>query len=343
MVGDGGITSDPVRRILREHLHCMPMPGCTVAVLSSRDPDVVEYAGTERLPAGEPVGAQTWWDLASLTKVLVTVPEVLELADDGLLDLDVPLGQQWHRARNRELGAATPADLLSFRAGLPSWLPFYERAGRPEDVLEAVLSTAPLRPPGGDAEYSDIGFVVLGEVVRDLRGEPLSELARRRSGLRFGPIEGRVAATERCAWRGRLLHGEVHDENAAALGGTSGHAGAFGTCALVADEVRLWAWDPARRPWLDRATLRWSTGPDGARFGLGWWLPPTRGLGGSRPGPGSFGASGFTGNRIWVEPTRDYAVVVLSNRVHPERGDPEPFRHWCHRLLDDLGDALAAP
>jgi CubicO group peptidase (beta-lactamase class C family) len=318
----------------------MPMPGCALAVLLREGPDVVEFAGVEALPAGEPVDAGTWWDLASLTKVLVTLPEVLALADDGLLDLQIPLGRQWHRLQDRALGTATPADLLSFRAGLPAWLPFHERAGTPAEALEAVLSTSPLRPPGGKAEYSDIGFAVLGQVVQDLRDQPLSELARRRSGLVFGPIGGHVAATERCGWRGRLLRGEVHDENAAALGGVAGHAGAFGTCTQVVGEVRRWAWDPARHPWRDRATRLWSVGDDGGRYGLGWWLPPTRDLGGSRPGPDSFGASGFTGNRIWVEPARGYAVVVLSNRVHPERGDREPFQRWCSGLLDELGDAL---
>jgi CubicO group peptidase (beta-lactamase class C family) len=94
--------------------------------------------------------------------------------------------------------------------------------------------------------------------------------------------------------------------------------------------------DPTRHAAARRC---WSTGPGDVRFGLGWWLPPTGGLGGPAAGPDGYGASGFVGNRLWFEPGRGYGVLVLSNRIHPARGDRAPFAAWCDRLMAAVAEA----
>jgi CubicO group peptidase (beta-lactamase class C family) len=267
-------------------------------------------------------GHDDWWDLASLTKVLVTLPEVLDLVPDP----SVPLGAVWDRAAAHPVGAATIAELLSHRAGLPATVRFYERLTGYDTIVDAALRTTIEKRP--TAVYSDLGFLLLGALVQHLSRTPLAALAKRRSHLELGAAPGPAVPTEECPTRNRLIVGEVHDENAWAMGGSAGHAGAFGTLGLVTEAARWWL--NHRSP----ATECWSTGPDGARYGLGWWLAPTRGLGGPHPGPGSYGHSGFVGNRIWIEPARGYGVVILSNRIRWGRGDRAPFDRWCDRLLN---------
>jgi CubicO group peptidase (beta-lactamase class C family) len=269
-------------------------------------------------------GREDWWDLASLTKVLVTLPEVLDLVPD----LSARLGDLWPRAAGHPVGAATIAELLSHRAGLPPTVRFYERLSGYDAIVEAALETEIENRP--TAVYSDIGFLLLGALAQHLSRTPTPVTTARPTGLRLEVAPGPAVPTEHCPIRGRLIAGEVHDENAWAMGGAAGHAGAFGTLDLVTRAAQSWLRTPSR------ATDWWSTGPNGERYGLGWWLAPTRGLGGPRPGPGSFGHSGFVGNRLWLEPSRGYGVVILSNRILRGRGHPEPFQRWCDRLMTAL-------
>jgi CubicO group peptidase (beta-lactamase class C family) len=301
-----------VRDLLARLAEEAPLPAVAISVFDRQEVLASVVRGA---------GHHDWWDLASLTKVLVTLPEVLALRPD----LTAPLCEVWDRANGRPVGAATIAELLSHRAGLPATVRFYERLSGADAIVEAALRIKTESRPA--AVYSDIGFLLLGALVQDLSGTPLAALAKRRSGLRMAVPPGPAVPTEHCPFRGRLIVGEVHDENAWAMGGSSGHAGAFGTLDLVTRAARSWLMQDSR------ATECWSTGPDGERYGLGWWLTPTRGLGGPTPGPGSYGHSGFVGNRIWIEPERGYGVVILSNRILWGRGNREPFLSWCDRLL----------
>ena len=323
-----------------------PMPAVAVSVF---DREQVVYQAIRGAPE------HAWWDLASVTKILVTLPEALEW-----LELDKPLGQQWSRAAGRPVAAATVRQLLAHNAGLPAIVPFFQTAKSRQEIVEGALCLPLEREPGGDAVYSDFGFLLLGELIQETTGRTLADLATARTGLRFGPLgaprrwprragdaaaiaaptggggAGDVAVpTERCPWRGRLVVGEVHDENAYAMGGVAGHAGAFGTLELVTRASR--AWFAAGDAEVTRCQ---ATNPQGERFGLGWWLGNTRGLGGPSPGPSAYGCSGFVGNRIWLEPDYGYGVVILSNRVHPVRGDRAPFTAWCADLLRAVGSAM---
>lgn len=310
------------RRLVAE----APVPAVGVGVISRDEVLYQEITGVADLTTGRPVQPDDWWDLASLTKTQVTLPEVLDLRDTGVLDLDQPLGAQWAPARGRPVGHATPRALLSHSSGLPATAEFFRTCHSRAEVVAATLAM-PLDGPR--PAYSDLGFIVLGEVVRDLTGRSLRELAASRSGFQYTLSSENAVATEHCAWRDRLIVGEVHDENAAAMDGVAGHAGAFGTLPLVLAAAQGWLRD-------DRGTTANVTQGYEERFGLGWWLPPTRGLGGTSPGVRGFGCSGFVGNRIWLEPDDGYGIVVLSNRIHPTRGDLAPFKAWWTSLVDAL-------
>ena len=287
-----------------------PMPAVAVAVFDRDRVLASTVHGVADLSTGRPATRGCWWDLASLTKVLVTLPTVLALG----LPRDRPIGELWPRAAGRPAGRASLDDLLAHRSGLPATAPFYETRHGPA-IVDAALDTEPAEP---QPVYSDLGYIILGALVEDLTGAALPG-----RGLRLGGPVAPAVATERCPWRGRLVCGEVHDENAHAMGGYGGHAGAFGTLDRVV---------AAARPFLGPAPPCLARNAAGERFAAGWWLHPARGIGGPGAGADGFGAGGFVGNRLWFEPSRGYAVLVLSNRVHPVRGDRAPFAAWCDEL-----------
>jgi CubicO group peptidase (beta-lactamase class C family) len=291
-------------------------------------------SGTADLTTGRPAQTDDWWDLASLTKVLVTLPEVLDLVDRGALDLDQPLADAWPRSAGYPVAEATIQQLLSYDAGTPGIVDFFRTIAGAAQIVEAALATPLARPVGSGAVYSDIGFILLGQLVVDHTGRSLAELAVARTGLRYGPVPGAAVATEHCRWRNRLIIGEVHDENTAAMGGVAGHAGAFGTLDLVTAAARDWlAERVVSRSLHAKARQCWSVNDRGEEFGLGWLLTPRSGVGGPTGSPHGYGCAGFVGNRIWLEPSFGYGVVILTNRIHPNRTDAEPFRRWCDRLF----------
>jgi len=301
----------------------------------------------------------------------VTLPEAL-----ARLELDAPLASLWPRAAAAPVGGCTVRQMLCHSTGLPDTVQFFRTLRTREAIVEAALAL-PLTPSQGPV-YSDIGYLLLGELLTEVTGSSLADLALARTGLRFAPLPGPAVPTEQCPWRGRLVQGEVHDENAWAMGGVAGHAGAFGTLDLVTSAARaVLPEQPARSDGAatkdseqparsDGAATKDSARParsDGAatddsargakpqelqatsaageRFALGWWLAPTRGLGGPDPGPNSFGHAGFVGNRVWFEPDYGYGLVILSNRVHPTRhADRAPFIAWCDNLLQTVAGEL---
>lgn len=299
----------------------------------------IRVSGIANLETGEPVTLDHWWDLASLTKILVTLPEVLRLVDSGRTSLSDRLVDWWPEAASSPYAKASIAQLFSYDAGAPATCTLYAEGPAPRsDLIRAALHTPQQRPIGSGGLYSDVGILLVGEAIAAV-GKPrgLSTLAEQRGWCRYGRPPGPAVATERCAWRGRLIVGEVHDENAAALGGVAGHAGAFGRLDTVARAATAWLSGDVASPGLTADVTRcWATGVTGERYGLGFRLAGPGSLGGPLAGPGSYGISGFVGNRLWVEPNRNYAVVILSNRIHPHRTPRESFDAWCDQVLSDL-------
>jgi CubicO group peptidase (beta-lactamase class C family) len=278
----------------------------------------------------------TVFDLASLTKVMATTPLLMRLVDAGGVDLDTALARLLTGWAVGDRGAIRVRHLLDHSAGLRGHDRLWERAsGRRE--YEAAIRALPLeRPPGAAAVYSDLGFMLLGFIAADLAERTLDDQFARLTdelgidGVGYRPPSdwrARTAPTEFDPWRGRLLVGEVHDENAAALEGVAGHAGLFGTAAAVGAYARvvLETFDratPIGSPELMR-TFATRTGVPGSSRALGWdTMLPTSSCG-TRLSSSAIGHTGYTGTSLWIDRLRDLYVVLLTNRVHPTRANDQ--------------------
>jgi beta-glucosidase-like glycosyl hydrolase/uncharacterized protein YbbC (DUF1343 family) len=292
--------------------------------------------GTLTWDEGSPaVTADTIYDLASLTKVVATTSMAMMLVDEGRLDLDARVVDFLPAFRGGGKEEVTVRHLLTHSSGIGWWAPLYEEL-RGQDVYVArIVATDLASAPGSRTRYSDLGLILLGEVLERVAGESLESFVERRvfaplgmadTGFRPDPsLRHRIAPTEEDPWRGRLLHGEVHDENAYALGGVAPHAGLFGTARDLAafaqamlhggvyDHHRL-----ASREIVERFTTR--AGLPGSDRALGW---DTKSAAGSSAGDlfsrRSFGHLGFTGTSLWIDPDRELFLILLTNRVHPTR------------------------
>jgi CubicO group peptidase (beta-lactamase class C family) len=325
-------------------------PGAVLEVLH-RDELVIRHAVGSQSSAQDARAAttETIYDLASLTKVLVTTPLLLQAAAERRLRLDDPLAVHLPEAH---APGVTLRHLLSHSSGLPAWIPFYLGVTGYEAVVAHAAAAHPTAPAGDQVVYSDLGFILLGEVVRRAFGSPLDTLAAQRI---FGPLEmrdttyrpssilhDRIAPTEdgtaieqamageagrRHRWRRYLIWGEVHDSNAYAMGGVSGHAGVFGTADDVMRYARMWLAEGLAsgsnvlpREFAQAATR--GQPPDRTR-GLGWALTGPHGWWGAALSPNAFGHTGFTGTSIVIDPEHTLAIVLLSNAVHLGRDRTE--------------------
>jgi CubicO group peptidase (beta-lactamase class C family) len=293
------------------------IPGAALGVVTADGRDEIRLAGMAALvPEPEALTEDHWFDLASLTKVIATTTMILRLADDGRLDLDRPLTDAIPDLRQYDVAGAaerrlTFRDCLGHRTFLPATEPIYTYGNDPARLRAFVLQREWRHGP---PVYSDIAFILLGIAVERITSEPLSAFPLG-AGLSYGPPPGPAVATESCSWRGRVLKGEVHDENAAALGGEAGHAGLFGTVAGVLGFARGLldgsGASPAmleaiRNPVRDDRTCGWER-----RF-PGWH-------GGDSCSAATIGHTGFTGTGLWVDFDRGLAWTLLTNRVHPGR------------------------
>jgi beta-N-acetylhexosaminidase len=291
----------------------------------------------------------TLFDLASLTKVIATATLVMRAVDEGMLALEDMVADRLPAWRGPDRERVTVADLLEHASGLTAFLPFFrDHHGRAD--FERAICTLPLEyPPRTQSIYSDLGFMLLAFILEDayrvpfsdlfrpdrifrlkaeatgVKGEPASfsdsSSFRSDSSLLFNPpkeLRARCAPTELDLWRGRLLQGEVHDENTWELGGAAGHAGLFGTAEAVGTFARLVLNGSLAKPETLERFVRKSTVPGSSRA-LGWdTMLPTSSCG-TRLSPRAIGHTGFTGTSLWIDPAQDLYVVFLTNRVHPAR------------------------
>lgn len=291
------------------------IPGAALGLVTREGERAVLHAGAAQIvPDRRVLDRDTWFDLASLTKVIFTTTRILDLAATGRLDLDAPLTsvlpdfRQYHPdCWERKI---TFRQCLGHRTPLPGVEPLYTYGQDPATLRAFVLQR---QWRAGPAVYSDINFILLGIALERSENKPIQdfELA---DGLTWKPDPAQTAATEECTSRGRVMVGEVHDENCFALQG-SGHAGLFGTIdgvldfayslldgsGATADSIAL-----MRTPLSDQRTHGWE------RPNLGW-------SGGDGCGPGVIGHTGFTGTGLWIDFERGLAWSLLTNRVHPSR------------------------
>jgi len=280
-----------------------------------------------------PATPETIFDLASLTKVIATTTVVMKLVDTGKIGLNDRLKSWLPSWRDSEKSEVTVADLLEHTSGLTAHLPFY-RDCRGREEFEHQICSLPLEyAPRSRSIYSDLGFILLGFLATDAShgkdlGGQFDTVAKTLTlgDLRFRPPaiwNPRIAPTEVDPWRGRLLRGEVHDENGWALGGVAGHAGLFGTVRAVGRFARavlktLSGDDLLVQPATLARFIQKSPTPGSSRA-LGWdSMVPTSSCG-HRFSPKAIGHTGYTGTSLWIDQAQDLYVAILTNRVHPTR------------------------
>ena len=345
-------------------------PGAVLAVRLRGALQCVAVAGRlSSEPPGLPVQPSTIYDLASLTKPLVTVTSVLLLIQRAKVALEDPVQQVLVELEGALIGQVTVRDLLTHRSGLPGWRPLYERleargiipglsSGNQsvkQHVLQMIRDEPLIYARRERSVYSDLGFMLLGFLAERLSGMALDrwceEAIARPLGadpLIFCPMTGRgqspidisrIAPTEQDEWRNRLLRGEVHDENAAAMGGVAGHAGLFGTAESVLAVSGAWlcAYHGKGSILEGELVRQFTTRQEPAArssWALGWDTPSAPSSSGSCFSERSFGHLGYTGTSLWIDPQCELEVVLLSNRVHPRRKNEKikVFRPYIHDL-----------
>ncbi len=347
-----------------------PMYGGAV-VLAAKDGMIVEHAAVGHalryasadgieLPPDEwvPMTEDTIFDLASVSKLFCTVV-VLQLVEEGLIDLDTPVAQYIPEFAQNGKEEVTVRHLLTHTSGLRAWRPLYSLYDTPEERIAAIYADDLTDPPGTRFVYSDLGLIVLGKLAERVTGAPLDELVAERiteplgmTDTMYNPpasLHHRIAATEDMPWTGRgIVRGEVHDENAWSLGGVAGHAGVFSTASDLAvfsqmllnggryGKVRILSEEMVRQAITDQNV---GIPPNiTSRRGLGFELHQPYYMA-SLDSPVTFGHTGFTGTSVVIDPLSRSFVILLTNRVHPDRnwGGNNPSRQAATR---DFGRAI---
>ena len=344
-----------VEQALEEAAQRGVFPGAVLLVSRNGETLFERAVGKRSIDADSaPMRPEVVFDLSSLTKPLATTLAFFALADEGRVALDAPVAAAVPELAEHAKSAIIYRHLLAHSSGLPAHRRFFERVGGRGGAVESahvgsdsarammfdLVHREPLESaPGARAVYSDLGFILLGEAIERLAATRLDRFCHERiyaplgiDELTFFDLAAGVpshrlpiAPTQRCPWRGRLLRGEVDDENAFAMGGIAGHAGLFGTArsvdALARALLRAWRSDGGilRRATVDAMWTVDATVPGSTRA-LGWDTPaPERSMAGARMSRHTVGHLGFTGTSLWIDLERSIGVVLLTNRVHPSR------------------------
>ncbi|HUF30100.1 MAG TPA: serine hydrolase domain-containing protein [Gemmatimonadaceae bacterium] len=344
---------DSVSQVVRQAVADSAFPGA-YAVVGSRDR--VYFSGgfgvIDWLPGSPAPDERTLWDLASLTKVIGMTTGMMQLVSRGAVDLDAPVSRYLPRFTGPGKDAVTVRHLLTHSSGLPPWRPLYKESETPLEAVAAVYATELDTVPGARMAYSDLGAILLGQIVEQLSGWPLDQYLALHV---FGPlgmletgftprtsVSWRTAPTEYDPWRQRHVRAEVHDENAFRLGGVSAHAGLFSTGhdLTIFSQMLLGGGARAGVRIVPEATIRAFTHVQDSSLShraLGWETPSGSNSAGrllSRP---AFGHTGFTGTSMWMDPTRDLFVILLTNRVNPTRQNAR-----IGRVRSALADAVVS-
>ena len=369
----------PVADVLEKAVAAGAFPGAVVLVSQGGRPVYhAAFGSRSREPERTPMRADTVFDLSSLTKALATTTAFMLLVREGKVRVDDRVTRFFPNFGVHGKTGVTFRHLLTHSSGLPAWRPYFkdivrvEKEGRPnfvashgarEYVYELIHRERLEYDTGTHSVYSDVGFMLVGELVETVGGTSLDRFCRERifrplalrstafvdlSQLRLrklSPATDMIAPTERCPWRKRVLCGEVHDDNAYAMGGVAGHAGVFSSAADVDALVnRLVACWHGTDDFLPQSMVRefWTrdtTTPD-STWALGWDTPsPDASSAGSRIGTPAVGHLGFSGTSVWIDLQRHAHVILLTNRVHPHRAN-ERIREVRPRLHDAVFAAL---
>jgi serine-type D-Ala-D-Ala carboxypeptidase len=345
----------PAFSILQESITQQAFPAASTAVTHqgrlvasksfghlTNDPGAPSFSRSLREGGEVDVGSSTLFDLASLTKVIATTPMAMLLYERGLLDLDAPISaiipEFIHDAETEAEAKKDPRRrevtlrmLLSHSSGLPAYEKLFLKARTRNELLHAAFTTPLAANPATSANYSDIGFIILGIALERLADESLDRFCQREifapltmTNTAFNPpmeVRAQIPPTANDkTFRQRIIQGEVQDENASILGGVAAHAGLFSTAADLAKfaQAMLNQGHSIFRPETVTLFTRRESAPPATSRALGWDTPSTPSQSGKYFSPQSFGHLGYTGTSIWIDPTRQLSVTLLTNRTWPD-------------------------
>ena len=341
----------PIAELAKKEIQAGRIPGAVILIGNQGKVVYRQAFGLRaRKPKKVPMTADTIFDIASLTKVIATSTAVAQLVEAGKLNLEDPVVKYWPEFKANGKEAITVRDLLTHYSGLRPDLDLKPNGSGYDTALRMVEEEKPILPPGASFIYSDINFIILGELVSRVSGKPLDlycadhifkPLGMEDTGFKPSPLlQPRIAPTQyQHGTRGKILWGEVHDPVARGMGGVAGHAGLFST----ADDLAIFAQtilDGGSRKGvriLSPAMIRKMTTPQSPADKL-----PLRGLGwnidSSLASEASYGHKGFTGTGIWIDPVSNTYVIILTNRVHPNgKGKVELLRA---KILSFVNEAI---
>jgi CubicO group peptidase (beta-lactamase class C family) len=346
--------------MVREAIEQRAFPAAALAVTHRRSLIALRGFGRFTYSDDAPlVQPDTIFDLASVTKIVATTAVAMLLYERGQLPLDIPLGHflpdfvaraPRHQQATRE--AVTLRMLLAHSSGLPAYEKLFELAGSRDELVRAALTTRLATAPGTHTEYSDVGFLLLGEVLTRQSGLALDLFTRQEvftplgmTQTRFNPPpewKPRIPPTEDDrTFRKRIIQGAVNDENASVMGGVAGHAGVFAPANDIARFAECMLRGGA--PILKRETLELFTrrgeSPAGSSRALGWDTPSPPASSGTHFSAASFGHLGFTGTSLWIDPTRQLSITLLTNRTWPNRAS-QAIRRVRPLVHDAIVEAL---
>jgi CubicO group peptidase (beta-lactamase class C family) len=327
-------------QVLEQGIALQAFPGAATAVTHCGKLVALKAAGRFTYdPASPLVTPGTVYDLASVTKVVATTAAAMVLYERGVLDLEMKLAEilpEFARASAADAPGARRADvtirmLLAHSSGLPAYARLFEHAYGPEQMLCAACALPLEAIPGTRAAYSDVGFMLLGEVISRLAYSGLAEFCHReifaplgmtRTGFRPPPeLRRQIPPTERTQ-TGELIQGVVQDENARAFRDhDAGHAGVFAPALDLARFAysMLCGGAPILRPETVQLFTRRETSPPGSSRALGWDTPSSPSQSGQHFSPLSFGHLGYVGTSLWIDPARHLSITLLTNRTWPDR------------------------
>ena len=332
-------------------------PGASVAVTHDGKLIALKGMGSFSYEDNSPkVMAETIFDLASVSKVIATTTMAMILYERGELDLDLPLVAliPEFAAQDARRNEVTLRMLLAHSSGMPAYVKLFEEAQTQNELLRAACRVPLTADPAARAEYSDIGFILLGQALSQIAEESIDRFVQHHV---LGPL-GMVHSTfnppggwrqlipptvDDKAFRHRVIQGEVNDENASVLGGIAGHAGLFGNARDLAvfAHCMLSGGAPILRPETIALFTRCESTPAGSSRALGWDTPSQPSQSGKYLSPSSFGHLGYTGTSLWIDPMRQLSITLLTNRTWPDNRN-QSIKEVRPRFHDAVIECLEA-
>lgn len=349
-----------IKSIMNEAVFDSTFPGGVVAVVKD---GVIAYEkgfGYQTYEKLEPIKKDAIYDLASLTKVTATTPSIMKLVDEGKISLDDKVSIYIPEFAKGDKSEITIRNLLLHNSGLPAFRVYIDKLKEKSELIEAIKNEPLIHEPGTQYEYSDLGFILLGKIIEKVSGKSLGRFARKNfyyplgmNNTYFNPknynnkwITDRIPPTEiDTTYRMKTIQAEAHDERAYYLDGVAGHAGLFSTagdlaiyCQMLLSKGRY-----AGKQYLESSTIEQFTKQQSQQS--------NRGLGFDRKSDGfstagsltsdkTFGHTGFTGTSYWIDPERNLAIIILTNRTYPHRSFGEDISEIRARVADAVVSSI---